>query len=320
MNTASEETYRRQAEMLANRVKKRHRHLRKAFARRNIEVFRLYDWDIPEIRAVVDWYAGHLVIGEYTRRQSTPEWLPLMGEAVARALEVPPERLHLKQRVYGHADGRRYERIDYTDRMIEVRERDLKFSVNPWDYVDTGLFADHRETRQMVRELAQGKDFLNLFCYSGAFTCYAAKGGAASTVSVDRSKTAIDWTRRNLSLNGIPAEGHRLVQTHALGFLAGAGRKGRAFDLAVVDPPSFYTARGREDQFDIDRDHPPLLEAVLKVMRRGGLVFFSTNHQDFTPRMADLPVAAVEEITPQTIPEDYAARRRPIHRCWRISV
>lgn len=320
MNTASEETYRRQAEMLANRVKKRHRHLRKAFARRNIEVFRLYDWDIPEIRAVVDWYAGHLVIGEYTRRQSTPEWLPRMGEAVAQALAVPPERLHLKQRFYGHSDGRRYERIDFTDQLIEVHERDLKFYVNPWDYVDTGLFGDHRETRQMVRELAEGKDVLNLFCYSGSFTCYAAIGGAASTVSVDRAKTAIDWTRRNLALNGIAPDGHRLVQSHALGFLARTAREKRSFDLAVVDPPSFYTIRSREDRFDIDQDHPALLAAVLKVMRKDGVILFSTNHQDFTPRMEALPVSGLQEITDQTIPEDYQSKRKRIHRCWQITV
>jgi 23S rRNA G2069 N7-methylase RlmK/C1962 C5-methylase RlmI len=269
---------------------------------------------------VVDWYAGHLVIGEYTRTQSTPDWLPRMGEAVAEALEVPPENLHLKQRFYGHSEGRRYERVDFTDRMIEVREGDLKFYVNPWDYVDTGLFADHRETRRMVRDLSDGKDVLNLFCYSGSFTCYAANGGAASTVSVDRAKTAIDWTRRNLALNGFPPEGHQLVQSHAFGYLSRATREKRSFDLAVVDPPSFYTIRSREDRFDINRDHPALLTAVLEVMRRGGLIFFSTNHQDFVPRMEELPVAALEEITSQTIPEDYESKRKRIHRCWRITV
>ena len=180
-----------QGEMLANRVKKKFKHLKKGFARENIEVFRLYDWDIPEIRAVVDWYGGHLVIGEYTRRQSVPEWLPIMGAAVARALDVPPDMLHLKERHYGLKHGKRYERLDYTDKKIVMRERDLKFYVNPYDYVDTGLFSDHRNTRQMIRELAGGKDFLNLYCYTGSFTCYAAKGGARSTVSVDRAETGV---------------------------------------------------------------------------------------------------------------------------------
>jgi 23S rRNA (cytosine1962-C5)-methyltransferase len=315
-----EAKYRGQAAMLANRVKKRFQHLRKRFAREHIDVFRLYDWDIPEIRAVVDWYAGHLVIGEYTRKQSTPEWLPMMGAAVAEAMGVPPGKLHLKERFYGHADGRRYKRIDFTDKMIEVSERDLKFYVNPWDYVDTGLFADHRDTRLMVRELAEGKDFINLFCYTGAFTCYAVKGGARSSVSVDRSKTAVEWARKNMALNGIVSKDHRVIQAHAFDFLAEVVRRKQRFDLAVVDPPSFYTIRSRDENFDIVREHPVLLQSVLRVMRQGATIFFSTNHQSFVPAMEDLPVTGLEEITGRTIPEDYVNKRKNIHRCWRITV
>ncbi|MEJ2661292.1 MAG: class I SAM-dependent methyltransferase [Desulfobacteraceae bacterium] len=315
-----EAKYRGQAVMLANRVRKRFQHLRKRFTREHIDVFRLYDWDIPEIRAVVDWYAGHLVVGEYTREQSTPEWLPMMGRAVAEAMGVPPDRLHLKERFYGHADGRRYRRIDYTNQLIEVRERDLKFYVNPWDYVDTGLFADHRDTRQMVRKMAQGKDFLNLFCYTGAFTCYAIRGGARTSVSVDRSKTAIGWAGKNFALNGMGSKDHRLIQAHAFDFLAKAHRRRQRFDLAVVDPPSFYTIRSREDRFDIAREHPILLQAVRRIMRQGATIFFSTNHQNFVPAMEDLPVTRLEDITTKTIPEDYVNKRKTIHRCWRITV
>jgi 23S rRNA (cytosine1962-C5)-methyltransferase len=312
--------YSEQAKMLANRVRKRYQHLRKRFAKDNIEVFRLYDWDIPEIRAVVDWYAGHLVIGEYTRKQSMPEWLPMMGAVVAEAMGVPPDKLHLKERFYGLTDGRRYERIDYTDQLIVVGERDLKFYVNPWDYVDTGLFSDHRETRRMVRAMAAGKDFLNLFCYTGSFSCYAAKGGARSTVSVDRSKSAIDWARKNMILNGVDPQNHRLIQMHANDFLAKAKREQLHFDLAVVDPPSFYTIRNKEDHFDVAAEHPVLLNAVAAVMRKGGIILFSTNHQSFIPFMDEVSAAAIEEITPQTIPEDYASKRKTIHRCWKITV
>ena len=315
-----QEKFRKHAEMLANKVQKRFRHLRKRFASQNIDVFRLYDWDIPEIRAVIDWYAGHLVVGEYTRKQSTPEWLPIMGAAVAEALEIPQEQVHLKARVYGKSKGKRYERIDYTDKMIVVSERDLKFYVNPWDYVDTGLFADHRNTRQMVREIAANKAFLNLFCYTGSFSCYAAKGGACSTVSVDRSKTAIAWARKNMALNGIPAAEHRLVQDHTMDFLATAKRRNFKFDLAVVDPPSFSTRRSKEDHFDIAQDHPLLLSAVIEVMHPGATLFFSTNHQDFNPRMEELKVMEAKEITSLTIPEDYVNKRKTIHRCWKITI
>ena len=309
-----------QGQMLANRVKKRFKHLHKRFAKQNIEVFRLYDWDIPEIRAVVDWYAGHLVIGEYMRRQSVPEWLPAMGQAVAEALGVPPENVHLKQRRAGKQDGLRYERLDHTNRKFVVSERDLKFFVNPHDFVDTGLFGDHRNTRQMIREVAAGKDFLNLYCYTATFSCYAATGGARTTLSVDRSQTAIQWSRENLQLNRIPEAANRLVQADTLHFLRGAKRRGQAFDLAVVDPPSYSTTRIRKSAFDIARDHPLLLQAVIDVMREGSVIFFSTNHQGFIMRTDDLKVAAVKEITDLTIPEDYLSKKKTIHRCWRIDL
>jgi 23S rRNA (cytosine1962-C5)-methyltransferase len=312
--------YENQAEMLANKVKKRYRHLRKRFALQNIEVFRLYDWDIPEIRAAVDWYGGHLVIGEYTRTQSTPEWLPMMGEAVAEALGVPQAKVHLKERRAGFQGGKRYQRLDFTDRKIIVCERDLRFYVNPYDYIDTGLFSDHRNTRQMVRAAAAGKDFLNLYCYTGTFSCYAAKGGARSTVSVDRAENAIKWARENMALNGIPEAGNTLVQAHTFDFLKEARRRNQTFDLAVVDPPSYSTTRARKDDFDILRDHPALLAAVVAVMRTGATIFFSTNHQNFALCMDQLHVADVAEITAATIPEDFVSKRKTIHRCWKITV
>lgn len=309
-----------QARMLADKVKKTYTHLRRRFTRQNIDVYRLYDWDIPEIRAVVDWYAGHLVIGEYTRTQSTPEWLPRMGAAVAEAMGVPPENVHLKERRAGKQDGRRYVRLNTTDQKILVCERDLKFYVNPWDYIDTGLFSDHRNTRQMVREMAAEKDFLNLYCYTATFSCYAAKGGARSTTSVDRSETAITWARENMAANDIPEVGNTLVQADIFDFLKQAARRDQRYDLAVVDPPSYSTTRSRNASFDILTDHPELLAMVVAVMRPGSLIFFSTNHQDFHPRMAALDVREVKEITARTIPEDYVRKSRTIHRCWRIEV
>ncbi len=320
MNADGKKQYDRQAQMLANRVCKRYQHFRKRFSKQNIDVFRLYDWDIPEIRAVVDWYAGHLVIGEYTRKQTIPQWLPMMARATAEALGVPADKVHLKDRRYGLSAGRRYKRLDHTNRFITVNERDLRFLVNPWDYVDTGLFSDHRETRRMVRALAHGKDFLNLFCYTGAFTLYAIKGGARTTVSVDRSRTAIAWAQRNLDLNGLSADGHRFLQSHAFDFLSKAKARREFFDLAVVDPPSFYAIRNRQEHFDIAQDHPRLLNAVSAVMRKGGIIFFSTNHQYFIPFMDELDVQEIEEITSRSIPEDYRHKRKKIHRCWRITV
>ncbi len=315
-----QEKYDLQAQMLANRVKKRFKHLHKRFARKNLDIFRLYDWDIPEIRAVVDWYAGHLVIGEYSRKQSTPNWLPLMGRSVAQALSVPEDKLHLKIRRAGIKEGTRYRRISHVNQKIPMAEGDLRFLINPTDYVDTGLFSDHRNTRRMIRERALGKSFLNLYCYTGSFTCYAAKGGAARTVSVDRSETAIQWVRENMELNGLWGSEHTLIQQDTLDFLSLHPTAEPGFDLAVVDPPSYSTTRVTGKHFDIAKDHPGMLNGVFERMKPGGTVFFSTNHQSFEMKTGELSVTGITEITSKTIPEDYISKRKQIHRAWEITV
>ncbi|MDD5680008.1 MAG: class I SAM-dependent methyltransferase [Candidatus Omnitrophica bacterium] len=305
------------AEILANRIRKRFRHLSKHFRRQNIDCFRLYDWDIKEVRAVVDWYAGHAVIAEYVRLQTGPEWLPQMAKAVAEALNLPPENVHFKRRQTKTKKGPRYKRISYEGKRFEVRERDLRFWVNLDDFLDTGLYSDHRDTRVIIRKLAAEKDFLNLYAYTGAFTCAAAAGGARTTVTVDRSSTHLKWAKDNLELNNLWGPRHSLVQSDVMQFLKQAHRQGKRFTLAFVDPPSFFNDLNRGVSFDINRDHPALIRDVLKVMAPGALVFFSTNHQRFEPRLDGLPVRDLAEITQATIPEDY--RNRQVHRCWRMT-
>ncbi|MBI5416193.1 MAG: class I SAM-dependent methyltransferase, partial [Candidatus Omnitrophica bacterium] len=299
------------AEILANRVRARFRHLSRRFRRQNIDCFRLYDWDIPEVRAVVDWYAGHLVVAEYVRWQTGPQWLPQMAKAVAGALGVPPERTHTRRRRTNTPEGPRYDgaprgKAGSRGKCFQVRERDLQFRVNLDDFLDTGLFSDHRDTRVIVGKLAAGKDFLNLYGYTGAFTCAAAAGGAKTTVTVDRSETYLKWAEDNLKLNGLWPIGslregpqHTLVKSDVGKFLAQAQRERRRFTLAFVDPPSFFRDRDKGVSFDINRDHPQLIRDVLKVMAPGSTVFFSTNHQRFEPHLNGLPVKDLVEITPQ---------------------
>ena len=306
------------AQILANRVKNRYAHLRKKFARENIECFRLYDWDIPEVRAVVDWYAGHIVVAEYVREQTGPDWLPKMAEAVAEALNIPANHTHLKRRQTMTEDGHRYHRLNSTGHRFQVRERDLRFWINLDDFLDTGLFSDHRDTRVIIEKVAAGKDFLNLFAYTGAFTCAAAKGGAKRTVTVDRSDTYLKWARDNMELNGLMGPQHTLIQSDVDHFLEKTLHGRERFTLAIVDPPSFFRDEKKGTAFDINRDHPHLIKNVLKVMLAGSTLFFSTNHQGFEPRMDDLPVREIKELTPKTIPEDY--RNKHIHRCWQITV
>jgi 23S rRNA (cytosine1962-C5)-methyltransferase len=306
-----------QAEMLSNRVRERFRYLSKRFKRLDIDCFRLYDRDIPEIRAVVDWYAGNIVIGEYERQQTGPDWLPQMAKAVAEGLGVPFNRVHMKRRRTRTSGEERYGKPGVHGERIEVRERGLRFLVNLSDFLDTGLFSDHRDTRLKISRLAEGKDFLNLFAYTGAFTCAAADGKARSTTTVDRSGTYLKWAKENMALNGFTGTQHKFIQADAGIFLERSHKEGHLFTLAFVDPPSFFRYKSN-DEFDINRDHPQLIRDILSVMANGAIIFFSTNHQRFEPRMEGLPVKGLTELTPATIPEDY--RNRKIHRCWEITV
>ena len=288
--------------MLANRVKKNFRKLRPRMEERRIGAFRLYDRDIPEIRAVLDWYEGHLVIAEYAREQTARlPWLETMARAVALELEVPWERVHLKKRL----TGEKYERLARKNERLEVREGDLRFFVNLDDYLDTGLFADHRETRARVQAEARGADFLNLFAYTGSFTCAAAQGGARTTTTVDASQNYLDWAGDNLRLNGVP--GGELLRADASMFLQNAGA--RRWTLCVLDPPSYSDHGGKV--FDVQRDHRALIDRTLDVLEPGGVLWFSTNHQRFTPQLDGLRCSEEE-----TVPEDY--RNRNAHRAFRI--
>jgi len=303
----------RHAEMLGNRVAKNQRRLAKRFDRENIGAYRLFDRDIPEVRAVVDWYEGHLVVAEYARTQTLdhPEWLEAMGASAARALSVPSDHVHLKRRVTRPQAGLRYDKLDAKGARVSVREGPLRFWVNLDDYLDTGLFSDHRKTRAMIGQQSDGKRVLNLFGYTGAFTCAAAHGGAASTVTVDRSNTYLAWTQDNLQLNRLASDRHQTIKRDVAVFLD-ESRGG--FDIAIVDPPSYSTASEYGPGFDVVRDHRELIEDTLRLVRRGGTLYFSTNHQAFEPAFYGLEAT---EITARTVPEDY--RNRQAHRCWTIS-
>lgn len=305
----------RHAEHLQNRLRKRYKHLAGRFRKRGIEAFRLYDWDIPEVRATVDWYKGHLVASEYTRTQTdeVEDWLERVVMPGAEALGVPKDKVHLKRRRTG-ARGARYERLDRAEARFEVREGELSFLVNLDDFIDTGLFLDHRLTRARVGKECAGKTVLNLFAYTGSFTCYAAAGGAERTTTVDISGRYLDWARDNLALNGFEGREHGFVRADAADFLADTPF---TYDLAIVDPPSFS---GREDgpDFDVQADHPALLAEVAQVMNPGGRIYFSTNHQRFMPNLDRLRISNWREITAETIPEDF--RNPQVHRAFILEV
>jgi 23S rRNA G2069 N7-methylase RlmK/C1962 C5-methylase RlmI len=302
--------------MLAARIRKRFRVLSRRFERQNIGAFRIYDWDVPEIRALVDWYDGHVVIAEYARQQTAlPGYLEGLGRAVGDALGLAPSKVHLRQRRTGAPQARKYQRLAQGQERHSVRERDLAFWVSLDDSLDTGLFADHRITRRLVRAESADARFLNLFGYTGSFTCNAAAGGALSTTTVDLSGRYLNVARDNLMLNGLWGPRHTLHRGDVWRFLGRAARVKQSWTLGVLDPPSRST-RGPRGAFDVQTHHLELIELTLAVIERGGVLYFSTNHQRFAPQLDELKTGQAHEITAKTVPEEY--RNRHVHRCWRI--
>ena len=308
-----------QAELFKTRLRKRARHLRRWPTRRDIHCYRLYERDIPEIPMIVDRYEDHLHLTEYERPHDRDiaqhaEWLDLMKRSAAEALDVAPEKAFLKHK-YRQRDKTQHEKADAVRYEIAVREGGLRFSVNLSDYVDTGLFLDHRITRSLVRDAAKDQRVLNLFAYTGAFSVYAADGGAKSVTTVDWSTTYLDWARRNFILNGFESPHFHFVQQDARDYLKQLKRHDQ-FDVAVVDPPTFSNSKRTDDDWDVQRDHVTLLATVLEHIAAGGRVYFSTNSRRFKLRENDIPATSIHEVSRQTVPEDF--RNRRIHRCWVI--
>lgn len=308
-----------QADLFATRLRKRAKHFRKMMARRKITCFRLYERDIPEIPLVVDRYENHLHLSEFERPHDRDvaqhaAWLDLMAETAGEALDVPKQNVFLKRRSRQRGNTQ-HEKVSETDQKIPVQEGGLTFLVNLTDYIDTGLFLDHRVTRGMVREQAEGKHFLNLFAYTGSFTTYAAAGKAASTTSVDLSQTYLDWAQENLDANGLSGPQHQFVVMD-IGEFIRRHRPGEVYDLVVCDPPTFSNSKRTDQDWSVQTDAVPLLNDVLKLVRPGGAIYFSTNFRRFKFDTDSLTAAKIHEISKQTVPDEF--RNRRIHRCWRI--
>ncbi len=305
------------AEQLGNRLRKVERHLRSWRRREGVEAWRAYDADLPEYAAAIDVYGPWLHVQEYRAPPEIPvdvaarrfaEIVRVAGEVFA----VPPERIATKERRRQSGEDR-YGRMDDRGERLVVTEGGLRFEVNLFDYLDTGLFLDHRPTRARLRELAQGRDVLNLFCYTASATVYAAAGGARTTTSVDLSSTYLEWAARNLALNGLDGLAHELVAADVAGFL----RDDRArYDLVFVDPPTFSNSKRAAD-FDVQRHHVDLLRSCAARLAPDGLIVFSTNYRRFVLDEAALPELAVRDVTRQSIPPDFARNAR-IHRCFEL--
>ena len=309
------------AQMLKNRLEKNVRHLRKRLAREGIHCWRAYDQDLPEYAAAIDVYGDAadgrwLHVQEYRAPAEVPaavaqtrlrELVRVAGEV----FEVPRDRVALKTRERGKG-GAKYGHFDQRGQFVEVEEGGLRFLVNLTDYLDTGLFLDHRLVRARLRELARGRRFLNLFAYTATASVYAAAGGAEETTSVDLSATYLDWASRNLALNGFTGARHRLMQADAMAFLR--AERGR-YGLIYVDPPTFSNSKRAED-FDVQRDHVALLEACGDRLAGDGVIVFSNNFRRFALDRAALEQRfVIDDWSAASIPFDFA-RRADIHGCW----
>ncbi|QQO08381.1 class I SAM-dependent methyltransferase [Breznakiella homolactica] len=316
-----------QAEMLYNRLTKRFRHLRKWARRTGTGAYRLYDRDIPEIPLVLDVYGENLAGALYKRPyekdpQEEALWLAAMAAAASRAADIPEDSIFIKQRERQRGKSQ-YERIQAQGVFRDVSEGGLLFRVNLSDYLDTGLFLDHRKTRSMVRDTAAGKRVLNLFCYTASFSVYAAAGGAAGIDSVDLSNTYLDWGMVNFKLNGFDAEKitpeqftaagrrgkpYRFIRGDGIRFLREAAAAGLRWDLIILDPPTFSNSKKMSGTLDIRRDYRELTDRCLTLLSPAGTLWFSTNARNFTLDPGDFPGFTVRDMKKATLDEDFRGK------------
>ncbi|MDR3192844.1 MAG: class I SAM-dependent methyltransferase [Treponema sp.] len=336
-----------QAEMFANRLRKRYRHLAKWAKRRGAGFFRLYDRDIPEIPLVLDFYgslfpktaadsgetadprasasqdgraalAGALYKRPYEKDEAEERlWLARMRAAASAALDIPESRVFIKERKPQRGMDQ-YEKFGGEHAGLKAREGGLKFWVNLSDYLDTGIFPDRRLLRAKIREEAAGKRILNLFAYTCSLSVYAAAGKAAGVDSVDLSNTYLDWGRRNFALNGLEDGGpkeepsFRFIRADVFHFLAEKQRQGKTWDLIVLDPPTFSNSKKMERTLDVRRDHRELIEGCLALLAPGGRLWLSVNARAFKLAERDFPGLTLIDMTEKLRDEDFRNRRIPV--------
>ena len=305
--------------MFRNRLTKVYRHLSKVAAKGGITCYRIYDHDLPEAPFIIERYGDKLYVSEYKRRHGMEDaaheaWLEACKGIMTDVTGVAKEDIFIKLRKRKEGRLDQYQKVDEQKSEFEVAEGGQKFIVNLSDYLDTGLFLDHRVTRGMVRDEAKGKRVLNLFCYTGSFSVYALAGGAAKVSSVDLSKTYLAWTQRNVALNFAQAASHEVIHADVLTFLKELPAE--SYDLIVMDPPTFSNSKRMDDFLDIQRDHVVLINDCLRALAPGGVLFFSTNFAKFQLKAPAIKAAFIKDITKATTPFDFAGK---LHRyCYRM--
>ncbi len=304
-------------EMFANRLAKVFKHKNKQAKRQGISCYRLYDHDLPEFPFCIEWYGVNLYVAEYKRNHGMDDathdaWMEQSIEVMQQVLHVEKENIFLKLRQRKPGRLGQYQRIDKQQNEFIVQENNLNFNINLSDYLDTGLFLDHRLTRQMVKEESTGKKVLNLFAYTGSFSVYAAAGGATEVITVDMSNTYLQWAQRNFTANNFAIAnepftgGNSFVQADVMQYVKDLPEN--YFDLIVMDPPTFSNSKRMLDILDIQRDHVGLLNDTLKSLAPGGKMYFSTNARTFQLAETEIHASSIKNITKATTPFDFEGK------------
>lgn len=295
--------------MFRNRLTKVFRHINRAARRQETSCYRIYDHDLPEFPFCIEKYEDWLYVAEYRRSHHMEEteheqWLEDSKVIIGEITGVPASRIVLRTRQRKSSRQDQYQKLDDEQQFIIAREQGLEFKINLTDYLDTGLFLDHRITRSLVREQSKDMKVLNLFCYTGSFSVYAAAGGAAEVVSVDLSKTYLKWATENMELNGfLNPDKFIYKQEDVKQWLMTLPPD--YFDLIVMDPPTFSNSKRMDDFLDIQRDHPALINQAIAGLKPGGILYFSTNFSRFQLQAEALTGCLVKDITRFTTPFDF---------------
>ncbi|MBY0414243.1 MAG: class I SAM-dependent methyltransferase [Bdellovibrionales bacterium] len=301
---------------IQNRIEKNYKHLKKWANREGIEAFRIYEKDIPEFPFIVDVYKDNAVIFEKRDEEIDAEKFDHFNfiiTAVKNILNIPEEKVIIKSR-FKQKGATQYTKLEEKKEFIEIIEHQATFLVNLHDYLDTGLFLDHRPLRQIVFKESQGKKVLNLFSYTGSISVMAGLGGSRQVTSVDMSSTYQDWARKNFEKNDLPLKEHIFITDSALEYLEKASQR---FDLIVLDPPTFSNSKKMEEDFEVEKDQVFLIKHCLRLLAPDGVLYFSNNKRSFKVDPQVLEMANVQDITAKTIPQDY--RNPKVHHCFKIT-
>ncbi|MEZ5047573.1 MAG: class I SAM-dependent methyltransferase [Chitinophagaceae bacterium] len=303
---------------LLNRIKKNYKLLKPILLKEEISCYRLFDWDMPEYPLCIDIYENKIHVAEYKTRHTLDDfayknWLNECKNAILEFKPVAENDIFFKLRKKRNP-FEQYEKVDTQKNVFQVEESKLKFLVNLNDYIDTGLFLDHRPLRKIVGQMAKQKFVLNLFAYTGSFSVYAAAAQATQVCTVDLSNTYLNWAKENFKLNQIPVARHQFIKADVKEWIKQI--PSRLYDIIILDPPTISKSKMTISNFDVQADHVSLINNTLKHLHPDGVLFFSNNYRAFTLNKDAIQASSIKDISAQTIPFDF--RNKKIHACWEI--